>query len=171
MNQIYGPCPCNSGMKLKFCCLNKKPEDLLKSIVNFPLHECLIADTDWKLHGMAVLYVCRNALDCRYACAFYMVDTYCLGVKNTFAKVNLDRDRMLEFRAQLERKHVLMPFGYEDARSLILVAIDYATSVGFEPNEDWRYSRYLVEADRTYTPKFNFGKDGKPFYVQGPHDD
>lgn len=171
MNQIYGPCPCNSGMKLKFCCLNKKPEDLLKSIFNFPLHECLIADTDWKQHGMAVLYVCRNALDCRYACAFYMVDTYCLGVKNTFAKVNLDRDRMLEFRAQLERKHGLMPFGYEDARSLILGAIDYATSLGFEPNEDWRYSRYLVEADRTYTPKFKFGKDGKLFYVQGPHDD
>lgn len=171
MNPIYVPCPCNSGMKFKFCCLKKRPDEILKGADKFPIHECLIADTRWQQHGLAVLYICRSVLDCRYACAFYMVDTYCLGVKNTFAKVNLDRDRMLDFRRQIEQKHALMPYDYEDARSLILGAIDYAASLGFQPNEDWRDSRYMVEADRPYTRKFKFGKDGKPLYIQGPNDD
>lgn len=168
MNSIYGPCPCNSGMKFKFCCMKKLPAD---SIDKFPIHECLIADVDWQQHGLAVLYICRSALDSRYACAFYMVDTYCLGVKNTFAKVNLDRNHMLEFRRRIEQKDSLIPYDYEDARSLILGAVDYAASLGFQPNEDWRDSRFIVEADRTYAHKFKFGKDGKPLYIQGPHDD
>jgi len=158
-------------MKFKFCCLNKRPDETLKGVGKFPIHECLIADTQWQQHGLAVLYVSRNVLDCRYACAFYMVDTYCLGVKNTFAKVNLDRDRMLDFRRLIEQKHALTPYDYEDARSLILGAIDYAASLGFQPNEDWKDSRYIVEADRAYTRKFKFGKDGKPLYIQGPNDD
>ena len=170
MNQIYSPCPCNSGMKFKFCCLKKKPDEILKTAGKLPVHECLIADTQWEEHGLAILYVCRNILDCRYACAFYMVDTYCLGVKDTLVKVSLDRDQMLNFRRQLDQKHALMPYSYEDARSLILGAVDYAASLGFEPNEDWHDSRYIVEADRAYIRKFKFGKDGKPFYIQGPND-
>ena len=170
MNSIYGPCPCNSGMKFKFCCLSKKPDEILKGVDKFPINECAIADARWQKHGLAVLYVSRKVLDCRYVCAFYMVDTYCLGVKNTFAKVNVDRDRMLDFRRRIEQEHELLPYDYEDARSLILGAIDYAASLGFQPNEDWRDSRYVVEADRAYTRKFKFGKDGKPFYIQGPHD-
>jgi hypothetical protein len=158
-------------MKFKFCCLNKKPDEVLQSVGNFPVHECLIADSNWQQHGLAVLYISRIALNCRFVCAFYLVDTYCLGVKNTFAKVNLDRDHMLDFRQQVERNRGLRPYDYEDARSLILGAIDYAGSFGFQPNEDWRDSRHIVEANRAYLRKFKFGKDGKPFYVQGPNDD
>jgi len=171
MDQIYGPCPCSSGMKFKFCCLRKSPEELVKGAARFPLHECLIADNGWEEHGMAVLYICRHAFNCRYICAFYMVDTYCLGLKNTFANVNLERDRMLDVRRRLEQQDELQPYDYEDARSLIFGAIDYAASLGFSPNEDWQHSRYIVEEGRPYVPKFDYGKDGKPFYIQGPDDD
>jgi len=122
MNPIYGPCPCNSGMKFKFCCLNKSPDEILRGVGKLPIHECLIADTGWQQHGMAVLYLCRSVFDCRYTCAAYMVDTYCLGLKDTFAKVNLDRDHMLDSRGRVGRKYALMPYDYEDARSLILVS-------------------------------------------------
>jgi hypothetical protein len=158
-------------MKFKFCCLRKKPEEILKGADKLPIHECLIADTEWEQHGLAVLYVSRKVLDCRFTCGFYLVDTLCLGVKNTFAKANLDRDQMLDFRRQVAHAHTFTPYDYEDARSLILGAIDYAASLGFQPNEDWRDSRHIVEADRPYVRKFRYGKDGKPLYVQGPHDD
>ncbi len=171
MDAIYGPCPCLSGLKFKFCCFKKNPEDLLQDGAKFPLHECLIANTGWQKNGLAVLYVCRQMVESRYVCAVYMVDTYCLGLKNTFARVNLDKNGMLEAREQLAQKYLLLRFDYEDARSLILGAIDYAARLGFQPNEDWRYSRFVIEAARPYVPKYRYGRDGKPCYIQGPHDD
>lgn len=170
MNPIYTPCPCDSGMKFKFCCLKKEPEELLLGAAKFPLFECLIADNEWKEHGLVVLYVCRHVLDFRYISAFYLIDTYCLGLKNTCVSVNLDRDRMLDVRRRIEHTGTLRPFGYEEARSLILGAIEYAGGLGFRPNEDWQYSRCLIEEERPFEPKFKYGKDGRPFYVPGPSD-
>jgi hypothetical protein len=158
-------------MKFKFCCLKKEPEEVLKVIANYPLYECAIANTDWEEHGLAVLYVCRSAMDCRYTAAFYMVDTYCLGLKNTYAMVNGDRDQMLDIRSRIDQGYSLTPYDYEDARSLILGAVEYAGLLGFQPNEDWRDTRHIIEADRAYARKFTFGKDGKPYYIQGPDDD
>jgi len=158
-------------MKFKFFCLKKKPEELLKDSVKFPLFECLLANNGWQRHGMSVLYICRQMAECRYICAFYMVDTYCLGLKNTFVNVNQEKQQMLDIRGRLAQNGALQPYNYEEARSLILGAIDYAASFGFQPNEDWQLSRYVVEDERPYVPRFKFGKDGKPFYIQGPHDD
>lgn len=171
MDPIYSLCPCGSGTKFKFCCLKKNPEELLKDAAKYPLHECCLANNGWRQHGMAVLFVSRKVIESRYICAFYMVDTYCLGLKDTFAQVNLDRSRMLELRSHVEHTGALQPYNYEDARSLILGAIDFAASFGFKPNEDWNLSGKVIEETRAYVPRFKFGKDGKPFYVQGPHDD
>ncbi len=78
---------------------------------------------------------------------------------------------MLDIRRRINQKYALAPYDYEDARSLILGAVEYAASLGFQPNEDWQDARYVVEADRSYVRKFKFGKDGKPYYIQGPDDD
>jgi hypothetical protein len=85
--------------------------------------------------------------------------------------VNGDRDQMLDVRRRIDQRNALAPYDYEDARSLILGAVGYAASLGFQPNEDWRDTRYIVEANRAHIRKFTFGKDGKPYYIQGPDDD
>jgi hypothetical protein len=108
--------------------------------------------------------------DHRYACAFYMVDTYCLGVKDTLAQAPLERAKMIEFRNSIGGLYSLRHHDYEDARSLILGAVDYAATFGFEPNQDWGNSRYIIEPDRNYINKFTFGLDGRPHYIPGPND-
>ncbi|PYT57226.1 MAG: hypothetical protein DMG46_14950, partial [Acidobacteria bacterium] len=65
----------------------------------------------------------------------------------------------------------LQEIPYEDARSVILGAIEFARQFGFEPDESWKASNTLVEAHRLFSPRFNFGKDGQPLYIQGSHDD
>lgn len=55
--------------------------------------------------------------------------------------------------------------------ALSSVPIDYARQIGFEPHPDWRLSGRIVEAERSFSNKFTFGSDGKPFYIQGPNDD
>lgn len=169
MQPIYQPCFCGSGVKFKFCCLNKSPEDLITKAARVPIHQCLI-DAEWEEHGLAVLFVSRHFFDCRFFYGVYMVDTYCLGLKNTLSRTCVDRDEAVAERRRLESGFNLVPFDYEDARSLILGAIDYAANLGFKPNEDWVDSRYIIEFDRPYEPKFEFGKDGKPFFIAGPDD-
>ena len=53
----------------------------------------------------------------------------------------------------------------------MLGAIDYANGLGFFPNKDWADSRHILEPDRSFENKFEFGKDGEPFFIQGPDDD
>src|SRR5262249_18895226 len=49
-------------------------------------------------------------------------------------------------------------------------AVDYAQSFGFPPHPDYRHASMLLDGiDATTCPQqFTFGRDGKPFYVQGP---
>ena len=65
----------------------------------------------------------------------------------------------------------LQEISYEDARSVILGAIEFASHFGFGPDESWTVSSGVVEPERLFNRKFKFGKDGQPLYIQGPHDD
>ncbi len=174
MQDVYQPCPCGSGAKLKFCCYKKvqeikrqDPIALIKKAADFKVSECLIRE-DWEDDGLAVVLVVRNLPNQRYLFALYSVDTYCLGVKDAFCNANtaLDKIEGLKRRSPYD----FVPIEYEKARNLILGAVDYARSFGFEPHEDWYPAKYLIEPDAPYEKCFQYGKDGKPCYISGPHD-
>ena len=55
-------------------------------------------------------------------------------------------------------------------RSLILGGVAFASDLGFTPHADWNDAQYLIEPQRAYIDKFQYGKKGKPFYVAGPYD-
>jgi len=171
MQAIYEPCPCGSGTKFKFCCLRKSPQELLENSDKFPVNECLFSGEQGRRSGLTTVFVSRQVVDGRYIIGTYMLDIYCLGVKDTFFKINIERGELIVLKRRLRAKMDLDELSYEDARSLILGAVDYASKLGFEPQKDWRESRFIVESDRAYLPKFEFGYDGKPFYVPGPFDD
>ncbi len=171
MQPIYQSCGCGSGTKFKFCCLRKPAEDVLQVSKKFRIFECLIANEEWQEFGMSTALVSRKIVDDRLICAVYCIDMYCLGVKDTFALVNITIDEYLELRGNFKNRFEMTMIDYEDCRSLVLGAVDFARSLGFEPNEDWRDSQFVIEAERAYEPKFEFGKDGKPLYIQGPSDD
>jgi hypothetical protein len=58
----------------------------------------------------------------------------------------------------------------ELARHLVLGAIDYARSLGFGPRPDFAPARPKL-GDWEGPSALTFGKDGKPYYISGPHDD
>ena len=51
-------------------------------------------------------------------------------------------------------------------------AVEYAQSFGFPPHPDYRHASTLLEGiDPSTCPnQFTFGRDGKPFYIQGPNE-
>ncbi len=125
--------------------------------------------------GLAQLVVTRAKPSGKYLVGVYLVDVWCLGVKNTFFQPNFDQDELNELLEQIAEPedHGKYQVGYEWTHRLIYDSIDYAESLGFFPNKDFSQSRYILEPEPTVEEVFDFefGKDGRPFLMVGPYDD
>ncbi|HUZ11274.1 MAG TPA: hypothetical protein VMU93_00295 [Caulobacteraceae bacterium] len=132
-----------------------------------PIRRCLLhGDVE---DGMANIILARGSTPHRLTTAFFLVDTYCLGVKD-IALRDLDRadfDAAVEAMGATERLTEVEPaYG----RKLIRDAAAWAASIGFRPHRDLVAVEQIfgdVEADAC-TAEFVFGKDGKPLYIPGP---
>lgn len=170
----YQPCPCGSGKKLKFCCYAKHREldlsdaELFRRASEFRVCESHV-NPDWQSSGLAEVLVVRQTPSLKYVLGVYLVDVFCLGLKNTFVRTTYKYADVQAILGCLAQE--IDVTSYEDARSIILGAVEYARQLGFEPHEEWNISGPIVEAERSFRRKFTFGYDGKPFYVEGPSDD
>lgn len=171
----YQPCPCGSGRKYKFCChlkavtvSNEHPLSLIKKSVEYPVYQCVVNE-GWQEQGLANIFILRQMPNLKFICGVYLVDVFCLGVKDTFCNANIPYAGIQTMLAQAGMP--LVPIDYEDARSIIFGGIQFASKHGFSPNQDWKDSKHIVEPEKPFNDKFEFGSSGKPVYIQGPDDD
>ena len=171
----YLPCPCGSGRKYKFCCYEKEQEvnnedslSLIKKSATYPVDKCLVNES-WKERGLATLFIVRQLPNSKFIVGVYLVDLLCLGVKDTFCHANVPYT-VIEDKIVRSRVH-LVPIDYEDARSMFLGGIEFARQHGFDPHPDWKDSQPIVEPEKPFVHKYKFGMNGKPMFIQGPHDD
>jgi hypothetical protein len=100
-------------------------------------------DDDDGLPGLvSVLVVREHRYEKLSACA-YLVDAYCLGVKNAFGPRVLDRSELDAFVARqyaaYDRPPLRAPL--ELARELVFGAEEYARTLGFQPHRDFEPCR------------------------------
>jgi len=171
----YQPCPCGSGRKYKFCChatglavVKEHPQTLIKNSLDYPVTQCFV-NRNWQEQGLATVFVIRQLPNSKYIAGVYLVDVYCLGVKDAFCNANLASLEIQKMQASSGLP--MVEIDYEDARSLVLGGLDYAKQHGFESHEDWHDACYVIDPERAFVPKFSFGSGGAPLYVQGPFDD
>jgi len=102
----------------------------------------------------------------------YLLDVYCLGVKNAMGPDNLDdrRLRRLADRVFSGYQTPPTPAPIELVRDLVLGAAEYAHNLGFAPHPDCHHARAHL-GHWTGPSAITFGRDGKPTYVSGPYDD
>jgi hypothetical protein len=151
------------------------PKAILRNARNYPLYECLISD-NWnkkETGGLVEVLVARQQPDDDICFGVYLIDTYCLGLKNTFANAGFSRSRYNnEIRNRIFRAGKPVECSIELAHQMIYQAIEYAEQFGFEPEKDFTLSQYLLaprgELEEPY--KLTFGKDGMPFFIAGPYD-
>jgi len=137
---------------------------------NFDFYECYI-NNGWEEGGMASILISKQMPSGNYIVGIYMVDVYCLGLKKTDFRFNLDEFDYKEFVEKIYSGDFLLR---ETAfvHNLIYGAIDYAEDLGFLPHKDFIITEHLLDSD-LITDEINdieFGKDGKPFYISGPFD-
>jgi len=116
--------------------------------------------------------VCRYKSGGRVEAGCFLVDVYCLGVKDAFFRVFEEEEFQEVCLARYFPKGVPVPKPASWGRKLVEEAMRYAASLGFTPHADFKKGARVfggVEASEC-AEKFVFGNEGKPLYVQGPYD-
>jgi hypothetical protein len=122
--------------------------------------------------GLVTVLVARDRGGSTAGVCFYLVDTWCLGLKDAAGPRPMDRRRLGGFIQQIfsawDEPAVQVPL--ELGRQIVYGAIRYARELGFEPHSDFRRAAgYLGAWDGEC--ELAFGRDGKPMYISGPYDD
>jgi hypothetical protein len=126
----------------------------------------------WRERGNADLCFIRIRDDNTAELGFFLLDLWCLGVKDAFhiERSPAELKEIIDERYPPEDREALHP---ACARKLVEGAVDYAQALGFSPHRDFRKARRVfgsIKADDC-PETFTFGRDGKPFFVAGPSDD
>lgn len=138
----------------------------------YPLYGCWVMKT-WQEGGMTPIVVARQQEFRRIVFGVYLVDYYCLGIKNAFTRTDYSFskfERELPILCNSEPE----PCSVEFAHEMVYGALEYADKLGFQPHPDfYQLGANLVLDPPEAHPRVDhiaFGHDGKPFYVSGPND-
>jgi hypothetical protein len=122
--------------------------------------------------GVALVLVASPDGHNRLSVCSYLVDTWCLGVKNALGPKRMARRDFDELKrvyfAQWGSQGIQI--SVELAQHLVLGAVEYARGLGFEPHRDFRRARRVLGA-WAGPSAITFGRDGKPCYVNGPYEE
>ena len=119
---------------------------------------------------MAQVTVTRRKPNGHLVVGIFLVDIYCLGVKNTIVRHDVSEAELMEsMRPQLER-HPMEEISYEEAHNLIYGAIAYAEDAGIPRYKEFYPAAYVLEEDTEEIPliEYEYGYEGKPYLVVGP---
>lgn len=149
------------------------PENYIrKKARSLPVFECLV-NTDWKEQGVAHIVVARNHTNGNITSCMYLVDLFCLGIKNTQYLFNIPEAEYQEKKEGMEYI-VFEPISYTLAHNIVFAGLEYAEEFGFKPHKDFTsITQFMLEEDTDDVELIDIecGKDGKPFFVNGPYDD
>lgn len=136
-----------------------------------PILHCSIMTELWK-RGMGNILVSRRLTSGMVAFAAFLVDIYCLGVKDVFMGVmpraQYDANVYDKMRSHDEMKSVQPEY----ARKLVEEAVRYADTLGFAPHKDYATAKLVFGdiAAEACNEEFTFGNDGMPFFIAGPNE-
>jgi hypothetical protein len=146
-------------------------QKLFKSIATAPILDCLVTESIWE-QGIAHVIISRQLTGNQVAFADFLLDTYCLGVKDVFMSIKSQAEYEHEFLAFIREKMPLEDVEPEFARMLIEGGIAYAEQFGFSPHPDYKKASIILGDIEVIEDgfEFEFGCEGTPYYISGPHD-
>ncbi len=121
--------------------------------------------------GLGIVLVARTTGYKRLVVCTYLIDYWCLGLKDTIGEEKLNDVKYKQF---VEMAYQGFSEGYqeislEQAQAIVYGAIEYAGSLGLKPHRDFQQTKSHLGA-WSGEPKLTFGREGKPYYMAGPYD-
>ena len=136
-----------------------------------PILHCCTTELLWE-RGMSQVLISREMRNGNVAFGCFLLDMYCLGVKDAFGNV-VPRSRYdWQMYAKMCEGHEIVELEPAAARKLIEGAVEYARDLGLPPHPDYAKAMPIfgsIDAGAC-TDEFVYGMDGKPHFIAGPHD-
>jgi len=129
-----------------------------------PVYDCRVSE-EWQAMGLATVVIARQQPSGNLIMGVYLVDTMCLGVKDTFYEFNITSYEYKDLLSGMEIGQILSEVDYTLAHNIIYGAIDFAEEYGFTPHKDFAITQYLLEEDHEAKVPFielDFGNEGVP---------
>lgn len=142
------------------------PEQFIKQKArNLPIEVCYISKDIEEVGEGTVMVVRRHPND-KFTLATYLLDIFCLGVKDTFYRLRLDEFEYEEYLDKFTSIDV-REITYNEAHNWIYGAIAFAEEAGIAPHKNFAVTQYMLEEDTEDIPliEYDYGKDGKHFLV------
>lgn len=140
------------------------PVKFLKERVRqVPIYKCYISnDLEESTEG-TVMVVRKHAGD-KYTCGLYLLDKYCLGVKDASYYLRMDEVEYNELLEHFEGNFSLREVAYEEAHNWVWGAVGFAEDAGIAPCKDFELAQYVLAEDNDEVEliEYDFGDaDGK----------
>lgn len=135
-----------------------------------PIGKCYIAPPDWQEAGMAHVIVTRVRPSGNLVTASFLVDTFCLGVKDAGYHENITPSDFEGYLNNYRKGMGLEEISYNEAHNIIYGAMAFAEEGGIKPAKEFDPAGYILEEDTEDIPliEYDFGKNGKHFLVVNP---
>jgi hypothetical protein len=133
-----------------------------------PIQHCLLSASLFE-DGMGTVVLARGATSYDVTFASFLLDVFCLGIKNTMFST-LDGESFERAMEGMGGRSGMVPVEPSYARKLLGDLAAWSRAIGFAPYRDFAAMERLfgdVSAEAS-DATFQFGRDGKPFYVPGP---
>ncbi len=132
------------------------------------IRQCVDRETD----GLVGVLIAHRDRHQKVSVCGYLLDVYCLGVKDALGPDRMRRDELASFARIYFHAWGAdgMAAPIELARELVFGAVEYARTLGFAPHPDFELVRGQLGAWEG-PGVIRFGRNGKPFFAQGPYDD
>jgi hypothetical protein len=137
---------------------------------SYPKTNCYITD-GWQDSGIGNITLIREKPDGNFLVAVYLIDIFCLGLKNTFYNPDTSSSEIKDMlNKNPDEKQIELNSDY--AHSIIYGGIDFALNLGFKPHSDFKVTKFILtpREEIEFDDTIEFGKDGKPYYFAGPYD-
>jgi hypothetical protein len=127
---------------------------------------------NWKDLGLATVLVARIRVGTTADCGVFLVDLFCLGIKDAIYETDLTESQLRDFIETNSPEEKCEPLHPACAKKVIEGAAAYAANYGFAPHREYRKARRVLSGvDASTCPEvFVFGENGRPCYVRGPDD-
>jgi hypothetical protein len=133
-----------------------------------PIQHCLLPTNLFEV-GIGPLILARGATPDYLTMGSFLLDVFCLGIKDVAFR-RIEGEDLADYLDMTEAQMVAVEPSL--ARKLLRDLAAWSQSIGFAPHPDFAAAERLFgEVDpHASDAVFRFGRDGKPFYIQGPGD-
>jgi hypothetical protein len=143
----------------------------LAAATKYPVLHSRISE-DLEDSGIGYVLLSRQLAGGSVAVGGFLVDRYCLGVKNAFGHLvsgfRYENDVVRKMGSQARWRDV----SAATVRKVVQAAVAYASGLGLSPHPDYHKAKAIfgdIDAGQS-AECVEFGKDGKPLFVPGPYD-